>query len=80
MKQTVEGQELWTIKDILTSRIANNEVFKITVQELRKLHQRHVDVLMELKQEQMRNEIYKIEIKELKAQLKSDVDRFIIYA
>lgn len=80
MKQTVEGQELWTVRDILTSRIADDEVFKIKVSELRKLHNRHVDVLMELKQTQMQNELYKLEIKELRSQLKADTNRFIVYA
>ena len=80
MKQTVEGQELWTVKDILTSHIPNDEVFKITVSELKKLHQRHVDVLMELKQTQMQNELYKLELKELRSQLKTDTNRFIVYA
>ena len=80
MKQTVEGQELWTVKDVITSRIPNDEVFKITVSELKKLHQRHVDVLMELKQTQMQNELYKLELKELRSQLKTDTNRFIVYA
>ena len=80
MKQTVEGQELWTVRDVLTSHIANDEVFKIKVSELRKLHNRHVDVLMELKQTQMQNELYKLEIKELRSQLKADTNRFIVYA
>lgn len=80
MKQTVEGQELWTVKDVLTSHIPNDEVFKIKVSELRKLHNRHVDVLMELKQAQMQNELYKLELKELRSQLKTDTNRFIVYA
>lgn len=80
MKQTVEGQELWTVRDILTSHIADDEVFKIKVSELRKLHNRHVDTLMELKQTQMQNELYKLEIKELRSQLKADTNRFIVYA
>lgn len=80
MKQTVEGQELWTVKDVLTSHMPNDEVFKITVGELKKLHQRHVDVMMELKQTQMQNELYKLELKELRSQLKADTYRFIVYA
>ena len=80
MKQTVEGQELWTIKDVITSNIPDGEVFKITVSELKKLHQRHVEVLMELKQTQMQNELYRLELKELRSQLKTDTNRFIVYA
>ena len=80
MKQTVEGQELWTVKDIVTSHMPNDEVFKITVGELKKLHQRHINALMELKQAQMQNELDKLEIKELRSQLKTNTNRFIIYA
>lgn len=72
MRQTVEGLELWTVQDIIKSGLRDSEKFTITVGELRKMHKRHCEALMELKTTQMDLEIAKSQIKEQK--------RFVVYA
>ena len=72
MRQTVEGLELWTVQDIIKSGLRDSEKFTITVGEMRKLHNRHCNVLMELKQAQLDLEVAKSQIKEQ--------NRFIVYA
>ena len=72
MRQTVEGLELWTVQDIIKSGLRDSEKFTITVGEMRKLHKRHCEALMELKQAQLDLEIAKSQIKEQ--------NRFIVYA
>ena len=72
MKVTVDDIELWTVQDIIKSGLKDSEKFTITVGEMRKLHNRHCNALMELKQAQLDLEIAKSQIKEQ--------NRFIVYA
>ena len=72
MRQTVEGLELWTVQDIIKSGLRDSEKFTITVGEMRKLHNRHCNALMELKQAQLDLEIAKAKLVEQ--------NRFIVYA
>ena len=72
MKVTIDGTELWTVLDIISSGLRDSETFTITVGEMRKIHQRHCNVLMELKTTQMDLEVAKAKIKEQK--------RFVVYA
>ena len=67
MRQTVEG-----LQDIIKSGLRDSEKFTITVGELRKMHKRHCEALMELKTTQMDLEIAKSQIKEQ--------NRYIVYA
>ena len=71
MKTTVEGKEIYTMQELVTSNLANDEMFNISIGELRKINKRHCEALMELKTTQMDLELAKAKIKEQK--------RFVIY-
>lgn len=72
MKVTVEGKEIYTMQELVTSSLANDEMFNISIGELRRMHKRHCEVLMELKTTQMDLEVAKAQIKDQK--------RFVVYA
>lgn len=72
MKTTVDGKEIYTMQELVTSNLANDEMFSISIGELRRVHKRHCEVLMELKTTQMDLEVAKAKIKEQK--------RFVVYA
>ena len=72
MKVPVKGTELWTVQDIIESNLRDSETFSITVGEMRKLHQRHCNVLMDLHQLKVAHEV-------LKEQLNTQ-KRFIVHA
>ena len=72
MKVTVEGKELYTMQELVTSNLPDNEMYWISIGELRKIHKRHCEALMELKTTQMDLEVVKAKIKEQ--------NRFVVYA
>lgn len=72
MKTTVDGKEIYTMQELVTSDLSSNEMFSISIGELRRMHKRHCEVLMELKTTQMDLEVAKAQIKEQK--------RFVVYA
>lgn len=72
MKVTVEGKEIYTMHELVTSKLPDNEMYWISIGELRKMHKRHCEVLMELKTTQMDLELAKAQIKEQK--------RLVVYA
>lgn len=72
MKTTVDGKEIYTMQELVTSDLPSNEMFSISIGELRRMHKRHCEALMELKTTQMDLELAKAQIKEQK--------RFVVYA
>lgn len=72
MKTTVDGKEIYTMQELVTSDLPSNEMFNISIGELRRMHKRHCEALMELKTTQMDLEVAKAQIKEQK--------RFVVYA
>ena len=72
MKITVEGKEIYTMQELVASNLPNTEMYWISIGELRKIHKRHCEVLMELKTAQMDLELARAKIKEQ--------TRFVVYA
>ena len=72
MKVTVEGKEIYTMHELVKSELPDTEMYCISIGELRKMHKRHCEALMELKTTQMDLEVAKAKLKEQ--------NRFVIYA
>ena len=72
MKTTLDGKEIYTMHELVTSKLPDKAMYWISIGELRKMHKRHCEVLMELKTTRMDLEVAKAQIKEQK--------RFVVYA